>query len=79
MLTEILKKKLHPTFIAVTVCISLYSPNNYAKDNKILKQFQPQNNQRCLVNVPLNNRLSAHKDTNEEPINVVSDNFNAEL
>lgn len=79
MLTEILMKKLTPTFIAVTVCISLYSPNNYAKDNKILKQFQPQNNQRCLVNVPLNNRLSAHKDTNEEPINVVSDNFKAEL
>ena len=72
-------KKLTPSFIAITVCLSIYSTNNYADENKILKQFETQTNPRCLTNVPKSNLSDPQDNINDLPINVMSDSFKAEL
>ena len=72
-------KKLTPSFIAITVCLSIYSTNNYADENKILKQFETQTKPRCLTNVPKSNLSDPQDNINDLPINVMSDSFKAEL
>lgn len=67
-------KKLTPSFIAVTVCLSIYSQNSFA--NSVIKTASTN---QCLVDVPVYNRPLVKGDVNNLPVEVSSDTFEVSL
>jgi len=67
-------KKLTPSFIAITICLSIYSQGAFANI-----ELNTVSSKQCLVNVPVFNRPLVKDDENNLPIEVSSDAFEVDL
>lgn len=71
-------KKLTPSFIAATVCLTLNASDSFANNTK---NEAPENlcSQQCLVDAPVFDRPLVDGDVNKLPVNISSDQFETSL
>ncbi|WP_392564457.1 LPS assembly protein LptD [Orbus wheelerorum] len=67
-------KKLTPSFIAATVCLSIYGQSAFAST-----EIGTTSNKQCLIGVPTFNRPLVKEDENALPVEVSSDSFEVDL